>query len=88
MQIWDEKVSLGQLIGSNRDFIEAYIPHIGTLLRSQLNNILTHADVVVLGSTSITREELIKRLRDEQPLIDVTNLTPVLREVAAIAAQA
>src|SRR5439155_11075034 len=78
VQIWDEKVSLGQLIGSNRDFIEAYIPHIGTLLRSQLNNILTHADVVVLGSTSITREELIKRLRDEQPLIDVTNLTPVL----------
>ena len=33
LQIWDQSVSLGRLIGSNRQFIEDEIPHIGSLLR-------------------------------------------------------
>src|SRR6202012_159925 len=32
IKIWDNNVALGQLIGSNRDFIQEYIPHIGSLL--------------------------------------------------------
>jgi GDP-mannose 6-dehydrogenase len=32
IQVWDEKVSLGRLVGSNRQFIESVIPHIGSLL--------------------------------------------------------
>jgi len=87
VQIWDENVALGQLIGSNRDFIEAYIPHIGTLLRENLRNVLGHADVVVLGTNAIPTEELRKRLHNDQYLIDVSNLVrPAAREAAAMAA--
>ncbi len=32
IQIWDDNVSLGRLIGSNRQYIEDVIPHIGSLL--------------------------------------------------------
>jgi len=86
VQIWDENVALGQLIGSNRDFIEAYIPHIGTLLRENLRNVLGHADVVVLGTNAISGEELRKRLHDDQYLIDVSNLVrPAPREASAMA---
>jgi len=87
VQIWDENVALGQLIGSNRDFIEAYIPHIGTLLRDNLRNVLAHADVVVLGTNSVSRDELTKRLHDDQCLIDLTSLTrPIQKEEAAVLA--
>jgi GDP-mannose 6-dehydrogenase len=87
VQIWDENVALGQLIGSNRDFIEAYIPHIGTLLRENLRNVLGHADVVVLGTNAIPKEELRKRLHSDQYLIDVSNLVrPAPREAAAMTA--
>jgi len=89
LQIWDENVALGQLIGSNRDFIESYIPHIGTLLRDNIRNVLGHADVVVLGTNSVSVEELMKRLHDDQHLIDLNNLvSPVAREAAPIAARA
>lgn len=86
VQIWDNNVALGQLIGSNRDFIEAYIPHIGTLLRDNLRNVLAHGDVIVLGTNAVSRDEIVKRLHDEQYLIDVVNLVrPVLKEEAAVA---
>jgi GDP-mannose 6-dehydrogenase len=88
VQIWDENVALGQLIGSNRDFIEAYIPHIGTLLRDNLRRVLAHGDVVVLGTNALSREELEKRLYEDQSLIDLAHLTrPVLNQTAAMAAQ-
>jgi len=89
LQIWDENVALGQLIGSNRDFIESYIPHIGTLLRDNIRNVLGHADVVVLGTNSVSVEELRKRLHDDQHLIDLNNLvSPVATEATPMAARA
>ena len=35
IRIWDDNVSLGRLIGSNREYIEQVIPHIGSLLNSK-----------------------------------------------------
>jgi len=88
LQIWDPNVALGQLIGSNREFIEAYIPHIGTLLRDELLSVLHHADVVVVGTNAVTRDELAKLINDRQQVIDLANLVqPALRETA-MAAQA
>src|SRR5256886_1480275 len=71
VQIWDDNVALGKLIGSNREFIESYIPHIGTLLRDDIRNVLGHADVVVLGTNPVAVEELRKGLRYDQQFIDV-----------------
>src|SRR5262249_41742760 len=36
MKIWDPDVSLGRLVGSNRQFIDQQIPHIGALLSTQM----------------------------------------------------
>jgi GDP-mannose 6-dehydrogenase len=74
IQIWDKDVSLGHLIGSNRQFIDEYIPHIGTLLRKEIDEVLSHAEVVVSATNAVSREELTSRLREGQRLIDVTRL--------------
>jgi GDP-mannose 6-dehydrogenase len=88
VQIWDANVALGQLIGSNREFIETYIPHIGTLLRDDIKKVVDHADVVVIGTNCVERDELAKLMRDHQQLIDLPNLAqPALKE-AAVAARA
>ena len=76
------------MIGSNREFIESYIPHIGTLLRDDIRNVLGHADVVVLGTNSVAVEELRKRLHDDQHLIELNNLTSPLPKEAGVAAGA
>src|SRR5262245_57166890 len=36
IKIWDDNVALGKVLGSNRQFIDEYIPHIGTLLRQEI----------------------------------------------------
>lgn len=81
VRIWDDNVSLGQMIGSNRQFIDEYIPHIGSLLCSEIADILSHAEVVVLGTSAVPREAVFADLRDEQYLVDVNSLSePVLKE--------
>jgi GDP-mannose 6-dehydrogenase len=74
IQIFDENVSLGQLIGSNRQFIESYIPHIGTLLREDLDSVIKGAEIVVRGPNAMTGQALLERLDDGQFLVDVANL--------------
>jgi GDP-mannose 6-dehydrogenase len=87
IRIWDENVVLGQLIGSNREFIEAYIPHIGMLLRSNLEEVLAHGNVVVLGTNCLLREQLANRLSDDQHLIELANLmTLASKETSAMVA--
>ncbi len=81
VRIWDENVSLGQLIGSNREFIESYIPHIGTLVRNGLDEVIRYGEVVVLGTNLVSRHDVWSRLNGGQYLLDIVNLgEPILRD--------
>ena len=48
VRVWDDQVSLGQLIGSNRQYIEQVIPHIGSLLAPTIDEVILDAEVVVV----------------------------------------
>jgi GDP-mannose 6-dehydrogenase len=74
VQIWDDNVSLGRLIGSNREYIEQTIPHIGSLLNNSLEQVIKDAAVIVIGTRGIDREKLQQLLRPEQKVIDLVNL--------------
>ena len=88
VQIWDKNVSLGQLIGSNRQFINDSIPHIGMLLRDDIQDVLAHAEVLVAATNALSRERLIAQLRDGQYLIDLANLDrTVLKRPPELAVQ-
>ncbi len=69
-----DNVSLGQLIGSNRQYIEEVIPHIGSLLRPSLEEVVVGADVVVIGTRGVERNLLQSNLRPDQVVIDLVNL--------------
>ena len=79
IQIWDDNVSLGRLIGSNRQYIEDVIPHIGSLLSSDLAAVVKDADVVVIGTRGVDREALKKSLQPAQVVIDLVNLEKARR---------
>jgi GDP-mannose 6-dehydrogenase len=82
LKIWDENVSLGRLIGSNRDYIEHAISHIGSLLENDLGQILRHADVVVIGTRGIARDLLQAHLRPDHIVIDLVSLEKARRPAA------
>src|SRR5947209_4728783 len=74
IQIWDDNVSLGRLIGSNRQYIEDVIPHIGSLLSSKREQVLENAEVVIVGTRGIDRDALRASLKPQQIVIDLVNL--------------
>jgi len=74
IRIWDDNVSLGRLLGSNRQYIEEVIPHIGSLLSSSLEEVVMSADAVVIATRGVDREALRRSLRAGQVVIDLVNL--------------
>jgi GDP-mannose 6-dehydrogenase len=84
LQIWDDNVSLGRLIGSNRQYIETVIPHIGSLLCASLEQVLSQAEVVVIGTRGIDRKILDSNLRPDQFVVDLVNLEKSRRPSASV----
>jgi GDP-mannose 6-dehydrogenase len=83
VQIWDDNVSLGRLIGSNRQYIETVIPHIGSLLSPSLEQVLSQAQVVIIGTRGIDRKTLEAHLRPEHFVVDLVNLEKSRRPAAS-----
>ena len=74
VRVWDEDVSLGRLAGSNRQYIEEVIPHIGSVLSADLEGVLRGAEVVIIGNKSAARETVSKYLTSQQVVIDLVHL--------------
>jgi len=74
VRIWDDNVSLGHLIGSNRQYIEEVIPHVGSLLSTSLSEVVKDAEVVVIATRGLDKDELCRHLRPDQFVIDLVNL--------------
>jgi GDP-mannose 6-dehydrogenase len=83
IKIWDDNVSLGRLLGSNRDYIEQAIPHIGSLLENDLGTIVKNAEVVVIGTRGISRVQLQRELRPDHIVVDLVNLERARRPEAS-----
>ncbi len=74
IQIWDPHVALGRLAGANRQYIEEVIPHIGSLLRLDMNEVLQAAEVVLIGTRAARKELVEAGLRPGQKVLDLVNL--------------
>jgi GDP-mannose 6-dehydrogenase len=71
VQIWDPDVALGRLCGSNRQFIEDEIPHIGACLSTDLEETIRRADVVAMGTNALDETTLRAMIRPDQIVIDL-----------------
>jgi GDP-mannose 6-dehydrogenase len=73
LKVWDENVYLGRLIGSNRQFIEDNIPHIGSLLSNDLEQVVKESEIIVI-SGKVDNSKLETFLRPDHIVIDLINL--------------
>jgi GDP-mannose 6-dehydrogenase len=78
VRVWDRDVLLGQLAGSNRQYIEEVIPHIGSLLSADLEEVVRSGEVVVIA-TKVDKEQLARSLGRDQIVIDLVNLASASR---------
>jgi GDP-mannose 6-dehydrogenase len=75
--VYDPEVHLSNLLGANRRFIAKHVPHIGSLLRADIAEVITASDVVVVGvKDSRVIDGLKRHLRDDHVVIDLVNIQP------------
>jgi GDP-mannose 6-dehydrogenase len=73
-RIWDEDVLLGSILGSNRQFIEETIPHVGSLLSRNLQEVMEFSEVIVIGTKAASPEKLAAYLRPGTFVFDLVHL--------------
>jgi len=72
-QIWDENVYMGRIMGSNRQFIEDNIPHLGSLLTNDMEAVVRESETILI-CTRVDKAKLESLLQPHHIVIDLINL--------------
>jgi GDP-mannose 6-dehydrogenase len=72
VRVFDPNVSVARLVGANRRYIEEQIPHIVSLMCDDLEALLDHAEVLVIGNTGAQAVRALAGARREQVVVDLT----------------
>lgn len=75
IRIYDRNVSVGRLIGANRRYIEEEIPHISSLMCDEAEDLLAHAEVIVIGGVSEEATEVFDGVMPDQAVVDLAHGT-------------
>lgn len=72
---YDPDVQLSRLLGANRRFIDEHLPHIGSLLRSDIDVVIDESDVLIVGChQGRVSEALERRTRESQTVLDLVRI--------------
>jgi GDP-mannose 6-dehydrogenase len=71
LAIYDGHVSKAKLIGANREYIEHEIPHIWSLMRGSVDEVVEFGEVVVIGNGTPEFRRIESSLRDGQVVVDL-----------------
>ncbi len=74
LRFYDRNVSLACLHGANRDYILNRIPHISRLMVPTLQEVLDHAQTLVIGNASPEFAEVPRRVAEGQTIIDLVRV--------------
>lgn len=73
VRIWDPRIRLGGIYGSNERFLLAAIPHIGKLLVTSLQALLAESDHLILAQTP-SPQQLEALHASGKPILDLTSM--------------
>ncbi len=72
VRILDRNVSLARLMGANRRYIEEEIPHISSLMCENAEDLLAHAEVIVIGNADAEAAAILDAVTPRHIVIDLT----------------
>lgn len=83
LRIYDQNVSIASVHGANRDYILNHIPHISRLMVSSVDEVLDHAQTIVIGNAAPEFQDVPRRLTESQNVIDLVRIS-ASRSVAGV----
>jgi GDP-mannose 6-dehydrogenase len=75
LRLYDKNVRMASITGSNRDYILNHIPHISRLMVESIAELLTHAEVIVVGNSSAEFKDILSKVRPGQMVIDLVRIS-------------
>ena len=74
LRIYDRNVSLGRLVGANKEYIEKQIPHLSSLLCDTIEEVIDGSEVIVVGNPAPEFTKAVSACRADQIVIDLVRL--------------
>jgi GDP-mannose 6-dehydrogenase len=74
VRVFDRNVSLANLHGMNRAYIEREIPHIVSIMADSMEDVLAHAEVLIIGNNDPSFEGVLARRQPGQHVIDLVRI--------------
>jgi GDP-mannose 6-dehydrogenase len=71
IQVYDKNVSLANLHGANRTYIEKEIPHIAQLMANSVDEVIEGCDTIVIGNNSPEFADVRERANGDHVLVDL-----------------
>jgi GDP-mannose 6-dehydrogenase len=71
VRVHDQHVSMNQLIGANRRYVDQHLPHLSSVLVDSLDQLLTESEVIVLGHGSEHARAATRAARSGQVILDL-----------------
>jgi GDP-mannose 6-dehydrogenase len=73
LKIYDPAVSLSNLVGANREYVERRLPHLAALMTESAEELTEHAEVFVIGAATTAAVEAVARA-DGRVVVDLVRL--------------
>lgn len=77
LAIYDRDVELARLFGANKQYIEREIPHISSLMYSELHQVIDQSEVIIIGKKEDEFRVLADKLNNGRVIIDLVRLLEV-----------
>ena len=74
LRLYDRNVHLAKLVGANREFLLTRIPHVSALMVERIDEVLDHADTIVIGNKDPDFVRALDELRPDQTVIDLVRI--------------
>lgn len=78
--VYDRNVEIASIVGANRDYILNHIPHISKLMQSNIEEVLSRSETIVIGNNNPEFSEIMTKINDGQVVVDLVRLPDVPKD--------
>lgn len=75
LSIYDANVNIARLMGANKSYIEQEIPHIASLMKGTIDEVLGHADVILIANKGAEFRPALDKIRPGQLVYDLVRIS-------------
>jgi len=74
LRLYDQNVNLAKLVGANREYIMNQIPHISRLMVGSFEELMEHAEIVIIGNGAAEFAKVVADRSPDQQIVDLVRI--------------